>query len=486
MANKNNEKLPKIGMLYLDHVLRFFDKSNFRGWPDKIETVTYHWKNDKDRFIKEVKRKKIDILIGNIPATAYETFREIARELPNVQFIPSMDTQFSNKSKENVTRFAWKYDIPIPKTYVFYNKEKAEKFIEKTEFPKIIKKSYGPSNYGGYFVHKVDSKQEAHNLLAQKKYHPAYFQDFVPMSADVRVMLIGHKPVCAFWRRPPAGEWLTNTSQGGSMDYMDVPKELLDLAVKVSKDANAEYWACDVAVGEDGKYRILECATAFAAFPYIRDWIGQYLMWKFSNGRFAKPNIPLYNWEELGKLDPSVLRTLRYITFGKYTPSHDGAYFLDKKVRQTEEGEYYLHELDNLYPILETEKRTEEEWPSEKWNFQDNYGKSIKKVHAKSNPVEEIIDEIAQDETEESETLEENSAPETTEITTLISNKEMKKVLMSVEGIGKKKADKVLEKFNMLTLVSILDNTPETLTKEFPWFKKKMLKVLKEAWSNAK
>ena len=379
-------KLPKLGMLYLDHVLRFFDKSNFRGWPDKIETVVYHWKDDKERFIAEVKRKKIDVLVGNIPATAYETFREIARALPKVTFYPSMDTQFSNKSKENVTRFAWKYDIPIPKTYIYYDKDKADDFIENTEYPKIIKKSYGPSNYGGYFVHKVDSKQEARNLLAQKKYQPAYFQDFVPMEADVRVMLIGHKPVCAFWRRAPEGEWLTNTSQGGSMDYQDVPKELLDLAVKVSKSANAEYWACDVAVGEDGVYRILECATAFAAFPYIRDWIGQYLMWKLSNGRFAKPNIPLYNWEELGKMDASVLRTLRYITFGNYTPSYDGAYFLDKKSKKITKGEMYLHEMDALYPIENTEDGRAEEWASEKWNFQDNYGKSIRKVHAKSNP----------------------------------------------------------------------------------------------------
>ena len=69
--------LPKLGFLYLDYVLRFFDYSNFKGWPDKIETVTYHWKNDKERFIKEIKNKKIDILIGNIPATAYETFRKI-------------------------------------------------------------------------------------------------------------------------------------------------------------------------------------------------------------------------------------------------------------------------------------------------------------------------------------------------------------------------------------------------------------------------
>ena len=68
-----SKKLPKLGFLYFYYVLRFFDESNFRGWPDKIEKVVYHWKNDKDRFIAEVKRKKIDILIGNIPATAYDT-----------------------------------------------------------------------------------------------------------------------------------------------------------------------------------------------------------------------------------------------------------------------------------------------------------------------------------------------------------------------------------------------------------------------------
>jgi glutathione synthase/RimK-type ligase-like ATP-grasp enzyme len=364
------KKLPKIGMLYLDHVLRFFDKSNFKGWPDKIEVVTYHWKNDKDRFIQEVKDKKIEVLIGNIPATAYETFREIARELPDVRFIPDMDTQFPNKSKENVTRFAWKNNIPIPQTYIFYDKKEGMEFLEKTEYPKIIKKSYGPSNYGGYFVHKVDSFEEAKELLEKKKYCPIYVQDFIPMSADIRVMLIGHKPVCAFWRRPPEGEWLTNTSQGGSMDYMNVPKGVLDLAVKVSKAANAEYWACDIAVAkEDGAFRILECATAFAAFPYIRDWIGQYLMWQLSEGRFPKPNIPLYNWEELGKIDSSLLRTMRYITFGKYTPSFDGEYFINKTKIDENGTTHKMHELDMEYPMEDTLKREKEEWPSEEWNF---------------------------------------------------------------------------------------------------------------------
>ncbi len=463
---KNKQKLPKLGFLYLDYVLRFFDHSNFRGWPDKIETVTYHWKNDKNRFIKEVKRKKIDVLIGNIPATAYETFREIARELPDVKFIPSLDTQFSNKSKENVTRFCWKYAIPVPKTYIYYDRKKGYEFLEQTKYPKIIKKSYGPSNYGGYFVHKVDSKQEAKKLFDTKKYHPMYLQDFVPMEADVRVMLIGHKPVCAFWRRPPEGEWLTNTSQGGSMDYQNVPKELLDLAVKVSKAANAEYWACDIAVGKDGKYRILECATAFAAFPYIRDWIGQYIMWKLSNGKFKKPNIPLYNWEELGKIDSSLLRTMRYITFGKYTPSFDGEYFMKKK-KTTLKGEKEVFTLDSLYPMLNTKDRTKEEWPSEKWNFQDKYRlKNLKTMEVENKP----------------------DSDESAINTEDVSDEAFFEYLSTAAkgtGVGKKKAKKMINEIGKEELIQTLENNPKQL-KEIADIKNKAVKKLQRGWNNFK
>ncbi|MDD2896355.1 MAG: helix-hairpin-helix domain-containing protein [Aliarcobacter sp.] len=329
------KKLPKIGFLYLDFVLQFFNKSNFKGWPDKIESVTYHWKNDKKRFIEEVKRKKIEILVGNIPATAYETFVEISKELPNVRFVPSIETQFSNKSKENVTLFCKKFDLAIPKTKIFYNTEKGYKYLkEKASYPQIIKRSYGPSNYGGYFVHKANNFKEAKKLLDEKKYNPIYTQNAIDLkdSGDIRVMLIGHKPICAFWRYSGKNQWITNTSQGGSMSYDNVPMNALELAVKASKAAKAEYWACDIAIcAKTGKAYILECATAFAAFPYIRDWICQYLMWDFSKGRFSKPHIPLFSWEELGKIDSNLLRTLRHIGFSKYTASYDGEYFINDK-----------------------------------------------------------------------------------------------------------------------------------------------------------
>ena len=465
----SNKELPKLGFLYLDYVLRFFDHSNFKGWPNKIETVTYHWGNDKDRFIAEVKRKKIDVLIGNIPATAYETFREIARALPNVRFIPSLDTQFSNKSKENVTRFAWKYNLPIPKTYIYYNRGNADTFLKKTKYPKIIKKSYGPSNYGGYFVHKVDSYKEARALFDEKKYHPMYFQDFVPMEADIRVMLIGHKPVCAFWRRAPKGEWLTNTSQGGSMDYMNVPKSVLDLAVRVSKAANAEYWACDVAYGKDGKVRILECATAFAAFPYIRDWIGQYIMWSLSKGRFRKPHIPMFNWEELGKISPDLLRTMRHITFGEYRVSYDGAYF-GKKRKIYGEKEVYLHELDSAYKMFDVKPRTFEEWPSEKWNYQDRF--ALKNLKSMKVPLlkKEEAPEVSGDEASEAIN---------------ISNEELEKLLLSIKGLGKKKLGKILSRYTHSELIIILDREPRALL-DIKNIDMKMVDRIIEVWSKYK
>lgn len=466
-----NKQLPKLGFLYLDYVLRFFDHSNFKGWPNKIETVTYHWKNDKERFIKEVKRKKIDVLIGNIPATAYETFREIARALPHVRFIPSMDTQFSNKSKENVTRFAWKYDLPIPKTYIYYKHDNADKFLKKCEYPKIIKKSYGPSNYGGYFVHKVDSYKEAKELFAEKKYHPQYFQDFIPMEADIRVMLIGHKPVCAFWRRAPEGEWLTNTSQGGSMDYNDVPKNVLDLAVRVSKAANAEYWACDVAYGKDGKVRILECATAFAAFPYIRDWIGQYLMWSLSEGRFRKPHAPMFNWEELGKLDSSILRTMRHITFGNYNASYDGAYF-GKKRKLFGENEVYLHVLDNEYKMYDVKRRWSEEWPSEIYNYQDNL--ALKPANKSSKQ------EIANDKNIPHPTKDESNESEAQDAK--ITKEELSDFLTSVDGIGAKKVDKIVKHFgNVDEVVGVLHQNSSILT-EVKGITKKLAAKVEKAW----
>jgi hypothetical protein len=170
-------------------------------------------------------------------------------------------------------------------------------------------------------------------------------------------------------------------------------------------------------------------------------------------------------------MDSSILRTLRYITFGRYTPSYDGAYFLDKKIRETQDGEVYLHELDKEYPMLNTYTRTKEEWPSEIWNFQDRYGKSIKKVKAKSNP------KVSLDESSEIE--------EITEFDTL-RKKDIKKMLKEVKGLNKKRAKEIIKEFKKSELIDILENDIEQLKDKFEWFKDKFSSRVKDAWEMLK
>lgn len=493
-----NVPRPKIGLLYLDHVLRFFNRSNFKGWPDKIEQVVYHWGKDKERFINEVKRKKIEVLIGNIPATAYETFRDVALELPNVRFIPSLDTQFSNKSKENVTHFCKKYQLPVPLTKIFYQVDEALEYLTHTDYPKIVKRSYGPSNYGGYFVHKVDTVEEALRLFSEKRYYPAYIQDFVPMKADIRVMLVGHQPICAFWRRPPAGGWLTNTSQGGSMDYQDIPEKVLEIAVKASKAANAEYWACDIAVSLEDEYTILECATAFAAFPYIRDWIGQYLMWSLAPKKFTKPYIVHKNWQELGKIDSSLLRTMRHITFGQPDIS-------------TDTGEYAP--TDERYQLLQTHSQISEEWPSSAWNFQDMHKRlvieskkeschsallnegdalntSIEKQHCEVE--EQGITDVFKQEACLHSDVQDNATLVNADIdslnvvspdiaNTLNTHAQLLEFFSGVKGIGGKLANEIVDTLGVEGTLHALNNATHQLT-GFRNLKKKKLKNILADW----
>jgi hypothetical protein len=188
-------------------------------------------------------------------------------------------------------------------------------------------------------------------------------------------------------------------------------------------------------------------------------------MWKLSNGKFKKPNIPLYNWEELGKIDSSLLRTMRYITFGKYTPSFDGEYFMKKK-KATVEGEREVFSLDSLYPMLNTKERKGEEWPSEKWNFQDKYRlKNVKTMEV------EIPD------SDEGSINTENIDDE--------AFFEYLSTAAKGKGVGKKKAKKMIKKVGKKELIQTLESNPEKL-KEIVNIKNKAVKQLQKGWKKFK
>ncbi len=71
---------------------------------------------------------------------------------------------------------------------------------------------------------------------------------------------------------------------------------------------------------------------------------------------------------------------MRYITFGSYRASYDGAFFGESR-RGYGREEIYIDELDREYKIYRVKARDFEEWPSEEWNFQDKFPlKSLKSM----------------------------------------------------------------------------------------------------------
>jgi len=174
------------------------------------------------------------------------------------------------------------------------------------------------------------------------------------------------------------------------------------------------------------------------------------LMWSLSEGRFRKPHMPMFNWEELGKISPDLLRTMRHITFGNFNSSYDGAYF-GKKKKMYGESERYLHELDDEYKVYDVKRRWIEEWPSETYNYQDRFSlnnlKSMKVPNLKK-------EEAPLSNNEDSEILE----------TVTMSDKELKKLLKSVEGIGEKKYNRIIEEIGSPEeVLGVLEQSPSIL-----------------------
>lgn len=177
----------------------------------------------------------------------------------------------------------------------------------------------------------------------------------------------------------------------------------------------------------------------------------------------------MFNWEELGKISPTLLRTMRHITFGEYNPSYDGAYFGTKK-KIYGEKEVYMHELDSEYKIFDVKERTFEEWPSEKWNYQDRFAlknlKSMKVPALKTEEAPEVSDD------ESSSTIE-------------ISDEELEKLLLSVKGLGKKKLKKILKKLTHAQIIALLEVEPRVLS-DIKSINDKLVDNIIETWNSYK
>jgi ribosomal protein S6--L-glutamate ligase len=177
-------------------------------------------------------------------ATIYYPTDAFAAQLVTMgkRIFPSLECHLYEGDKIKQTRLFELLGLPHPRTRVYYGRQR-DRITGDFAFPFIAKKPRASALGRGVFLIRDSRDLEAY--LAQNR--TAYIQERLPLERDIRVVVIGFEPVCAYWRIPRPGEFRCNLGQGGSVDFRDVPPEAVELAVETARAANLDEAGLDVA-----------------------------------------------------------------------------------------------------------------------------------------------------------------------------------------------------------------------------------------------
>ncbi|MCC7303948.1 RimK family alpha-L-glutamate ligase [bacterium] len=153
--------------------------------------------------------------------------------------------------------------LPFPKTYHAHTLDNYMKLIPRIEkeagFPLVIKHR---SSGKGAKIYKAEDRLDLENLLAdlneENKLGRFYIQEFLPLDADYRVLVVADQVVGAMLRIPKKGDFRANFSLGGSVQPAELTRELEELALNAAKATNANFGGVDIVYTKDKKPYLLE------------------------------------------------------------------------------------------------------------------------------------------------------------------------------------------------------------------------------------
>ncbi len=168
--------------------------------------------------------------------------------------------------------------IPHPRTRIFYGKQQKARILDHFEFPFIAKIPRGSARGCGVF--RMETLADLKAYLDRGS--PAYIQEYLPLKRDLRVIVIGREVALAYWRHAPEGDFRTNLSQGGVIDFNTLPPRAIQLALDTALQCGWDDVGIDIVESDTG-YQVLEANVKYgtqgfqaAGIPYkefLRDKI---------------------------------------------------------------------------------------------------------------------------------------------------------------------------------------------------------------------
>ncbi len=161
--------------------------------------------------------------------------------------------------------------ITHPRTRVFYGARQKSNILKYFHFPFIAKIARGSALGRGVFL--INNQNELAEYIALGG--PAYIQEYVKIDRDLRVVIIGGRPVHAYWRIAGEGEFRTNVSQGATISLQDIPEKGVAFAVRIARMCNLDDVGMDVYFHE-GRYGVLELNMKYGKEGFRKAGIDYY------------------------------------------------------------------------------------------------------------------------------------------------------------------------------------------------------------------
>ena len=231
----------------------------------------------------------------------YDNLMFIQAEYPNIKFYPDLKLTRYYNDKYRQFLFLKKRNYPIPETIPLLSDKSVVLADNRLGYPMIIKNRYGA---GGDSVFRINNKKELikyynlstlnffnidsvkyfGNMLSKRIFYyylikvkrsnypflssPILAQKFVGIDRDLKTVVGTDKVIEAHWRlQADESMWKMNIDGGGAGVWAHVPREALDLSVRLAHDLNVSWLNIDLIMSRD-EFLISEFSPVWHHYAY--------------------------------------------------------------------------------------------------------------------------------------------------------------------------------------------------------------------------
>ncbi len=182
---------------------------------------------------------------------------------------PSISTYHLGHDKIEMTRvMQLLWPEHIPPTFILANTPaNRQQVLDCLDFPLVAKTARASMGQG---VWRIESRADWERYT--RSHEILYVQEYLPLTRDLRLVIIGRTVVAAYWRHAPPGGFHTNVARGGRLDTENIPVAAVALVETVARTLNIDHAGFDLAE-VDGRFFIFEFNRLFGTAGLVQQGI---------------------------------------------------------------------------------------------------------------------------------------------------------------------------------------------------------------------